>query len=89
MSQRELFDQDRKTTCTIPNINILELGFLHTLQRRVAEIKESEDLCTIVNALNYALKNYDVRTFELVLQALLNVVNSILVANGGTTFPCC
>ena len=44
-------------------------------------------MCAIVNAVNFAYKNYDARTLELVLQALFNVMNNILVANGGNGFP--
>ena len=73
VSQRGLFDQDRKQSAQSSNLNILDLGFFHSLQRHAAEIKESGDLCTIVNSVNFAFKNYDTRMLELVWQALFNV----------------
>ena len=86
MPQREFSNQDEKQPAQSPDLDILDLRFFHSLQSRVAEIKEAGDLCAIVNAVNFALKDYDARTLDLVWQALFNVVNSILIAYGETTF---
>ena len=69
-----------------PDLNILDLGLFHSLQRRAVELKEGGSLIDIVDAVNSAFASYDPDTLEQVWRALFSVQESVLEHEGGNDF---
>ena len=69
-----------------PDVNILDLGLFHSLQRRDVELKDAGTLIDIVDAVNSAFASYDPETLEQVLRTLFSVQESVLEHKGGNDF---
>ena len=70
-----------------PDLNVLDLGFFHSLQRKVAKIKHGGNLVDIVENVQMAFESYPPATLENVWQSLVLGMNNILRAEGGNDFP--
>jgi hypothetical protein len=70
-----------------PDLNILDLGFFHSLKTRVAHLKhQARNLPELVAKIELAFKEYDYNTLNNVWGHLFACYNSILAANGGNQY---
>jgi hypothetical protein len=68
-----------------PDLNILDLGFFSSLQRRIDET-DPQNLSALLDHVEDCYWSYDRDTLERVWQALFNVYNCILQEKGGNEY---
>jgi hypothetical protein len=68
-----------------PDLNVLDLGFFSSLQRRVDEV-DPASIAALRTDIEEAYWAYDKETMERVWQALFNVYNCILQEGGGNEY---
>jgi hypothetical protein len=68
-----------------PDLNVLDLGFFSSLQRKVDET-DPDNLSALLDHVEECYWEYDSDTLERVWQALFNVYNSILQEKGGNEY---
>ena len=70
-----------------PDLNILDLGFFHSLKVNVAQLKHRTDkLPDLLVKIKQAYTNYDKDTLAHIWAHLYDCYREILVANGGNQY---
>lgn len=71
-----------------PDLNILDLGFFHSLKVRVRHIKNRAfNIDDLIRNINQAYEEYDAATLDDIWGHLYANYNEILIDNGGNQFP--
>ena len=69
------------------DLNVLYLGFFHSLERRAVELTAGTILGHLMTAVDRAFKEYDAPTLDRVWRALQRAMSWVVDCGGGSDFP--